>query len=174
MSQVLESVDLRERVAQVLSENPSAPLHGLAQRLGVAELDVVRALPRKIAVEAPLEEFDFVWEALLSWSRVTVVAQNDGFVMEYQGCLPRGRHRHGMFNLHEEGVSLGGHVLSSQLAGIWFVSKPHFGHESHGVLFYAASGRPAFGVYVGRNEKRELIPRALKGYQALRARYEGA
>lgn len=159
-------------VAQALELSPDVPLHVLAQRFEVSELAIVRALSPGMAAEAPVERFDEVWEAMLSWPSVTVVGVTAGFVMEYAGPLPRGRYAHGMFNLKQKDLALGGHLLLGKLEAIALVSKPHFGHESHGVHFYADGGRPALAVYVGRDAGRRLIEEALAGYRSLFARYE--
>ena len=64
-----------------------------------------------------------------------------------------------------------GHLLTSKIASVWFVSKPLFGLESHSVQFLDAEGRQCFGVYLGRNEKREIIPSVREAFMAMKTKY---
>lgn len=79
-----------------------------------------------------------------------------------------------MFNLMDRTSPLGGHLFVKELASIWFVSKPFFGKESHSVQFFDITGKQMFAIYLGRDEKREIILQVKQGYDALRGRYRDA
>jgi heme iron utilization protein len=121
---------------------------------------------------APIEDFEIIWQAASRWEKATFIAMTPGAVLEYMGKLPSGSHGHGMFNLHQDGIPLGGHLMIKQLGSIWFLSKPHFGKESHSIQFYTKEGKPMFALYVGRGEDKELLPEVLHSYQHLRASYQ--
>lgn len=159
---------VRERVAK----NPSLMLSGLARDLGIPEGAAVLALPEEMRVAAPAEDFAAIWEEMTGWEKVTFIAQNAGIIVEFGGRLPKGSFGHGMFNLHEKGHPLGGHILSSRIASVFLLSKPFFKMESHSVQFFTETGEQAFGVYVGRDENRQLLASVKESFMTLRGRYE--
>jgi len=161
-----------EKVRQLLDENPSIMLSELANQLTMKEEEVVHSLPANMAVEVPAEEFDSLWERMTGWEKVTFLCISSGCVTEISGPLPKGKRGHGMFNLHEKGNPLGGHLLVGNLSSIWLVSKPVFGKESHSVLFYDNNGDAMFSVYLGRDSKRNIIESIKADYLLLRQQYE--
>ena len=139
---------------------------GLAERFGVSELEVARALPDEARAFAGKDAFDTVWQALASWENATFIMAHLGSVIEIKGKIPEGRHGHGYFNL-SGGSGLGGHLKIDDLGHICFLSLPFMGLESHSVQFFNAAGTVLFSVYVGR-ENRQLIPAARESFFALR------
>ncbi|WP_306590500.1 heme utilization cystosolic carrier protein HutX [Geothrix sp. 21YS21S-4] len=168
----LEAAALTEQIQATLDQQPGVMLSALAAQLGLPEGDVLPLLPAGMATPAPVEAFEEIWEDLRGWQKATFLAVTPGAVVEVAGPLPRGQKGHGMFNLHEPGNPLGGHLLIERLGAIWFVSKPHFGKESHSVQFYTREGQPMFGVYVGRSADRALLPDVKVRYLNLRRRFE--
>ncbi len=160
---------VRERV----EKNPSLMLGNLARELGIPEGAAVQALPNEMRQAAPASDFAAIWDEMAGWEKVTFIAQNAGIILEYGGRLPRGAFGHGMFNLHEPDHPLGGHILFERIGAVFLVSKPFFKLESHSVQFFTAQGEQAFGVYVGRDEKRQLLPAVRQAFMALRSRYAG-
>lgn len=167
-----QQTEIRERLQQMINENPNRMLSELAGQLGISEAEAVYYLPDTMRTPAPAEDFESIWQEANRWEKATFIAITPGAVLEYMGKLPSGSHGHGMFNLQQEGIPLGGHLMIKQLGSIWFLSKPHFGKESHSIQFYTKEGKPMFALYVGRGEDKELLPDVLHSYQALRARYE--
>ena len=143
----------------------------LARELGISEADVIRSLPVEMWVEAPAGDFEALWDTMAGWEKTTFIARNEGAVVEVSGTLPGGSFGHGMFNLAEQGNPLRGHLMVDRLGSVFLVSKPFFKLESHSVQFFDTQGRPMFAVYVGRDEKRALLPSVLEGFMALRGRY---
>lgn len=164
--------EIKERLRQMISQNPNRMLSECADQLGISEAEAVYYLPEEMRTVAPAEDFETIWNTLTTWEKATFIAITAGAVVEYSGPLPAGKAGHGMFNLQQEGVTLGGHLMIKQLGSIWFLSKPHFGKESHSIQFYTKEGKPMFSVYVGRNPERELIPSVLQSYNQLRDSYK--
>lgn len=146
-------------------------LDSLAHELEISEAEVIRGLPENMRVDAPASDFEAIWNTMTGWERVTFIARNPGAVVEVSGTLPEGKFGHGMFNLIDRNNPLRGHLMVSRLGAIFLVSKPFFKLESHSVQFFDTDGQAMFAVYVGRDEKRALIPSALEGFTALRNRY---
>ena len=161
-----EKEALGESIAAALREKKPVMLASLAERFGVSELEVARALPDEARAFAGKDAFDTVWQALASWENATFIMAHLGSVIEIKGKIPEGRHGHGYFNL-SGGSGLGGHLKIDDLGHICFLSLPFMGLESHSVQFFNAAGTVLFSVYVGR-ENRQLIPAARESFFALR------
>ena len=161
-----EKEALGESIAEALREKKPVMLASLAERFGVSELEVARALPDEARAFAGKDAFDTVWQALASWENATFIMAHLGSVIEIKGKIPEGRHGHGYFNL-SGGSGLGGHLKIDDLGHICFLSLPFMGLESHSVQFFNAAGTVLFSVYVGR-ENRQLIPAARESFFALR------
>ncbi len=165
------SVPLTERVSAIITENPSVMVRSIAADLGVSERAVTEALPQHMRLEIPAADFVAVWEEMTTWEKVTFIAETPGAVVEVEGALPTGKIAHGMYNLMDRKFPLGGHLLIGNIASIWLVSKPAFGRESHSVQFFSAEGASCFAVYLGRGEKRMILPSVKEGYVKLWERY---
>ena len=159
-------------IRQRIAENSSIMTLELARELGVKEADVIRSLPDGMAVEAPAEDFEIIWERMTAWEKVTFICISCGCVTEVSGPLPTGKRGHGMFNLRQRGNALGGHILVQDLGSIWLVSKPVFGKESHSVQFFSKAGDAMFSVYLGRDDRRNIIEAARQDFLAMKQHYE--
>lgn len=120
---------LGESIAAALREKKPVMLASLAERFGVSELEVARALPDEARAFAGKDAFDTVWQALASWENATFIMAHLGSVIEIKGKIPEGRHGHGYFNL-SGGSGLGGHLKIDDLGHICFLSLPFMGLEN--------------------------------------------
>jgi putative heme utilization carrier protein HutX len=168
----MTSEQFQETVRARVRENPSVMPRALAEELGVAEAEVIRALPEDMRAAAPAGDFEAIWGAMCGWEKVTFIAVNPGIIVEVPCRLPKGRFAHGMFNLMDKASPLGGHILAHKVAQVWLVSKPFFGLESHSVQFFDAEGGILFSVYAGRDESRAVLDSVRAGFLTLRSRYE--
>ena len=164
---------LRALVAEKLKEDPNFMPPTLAASLGVTERRITEALPDNMRSRTGGDQFAALWEEMTEWEKVTFMATTPGAILEIPCRLPKGKAGHGMYNLMDKSYALCGHLLMGNIDSIWFVSKPVFGLESHSVQFYDAEGRQCFGVYLGRDEKRQIIPSVKEGFMALKAKYTG-
>ncbi len=163
--------ELRVLVAEKLNEDPNFMPQTLADSLGVPVRRIVEALPEEMRSRAPGEAFIAIWEAMTEWEKATFMAATSGAILEIPCRLPKGKTGHGMYNLMDKSSPLRGHLLMDKVDSIWFVSKQVFGLESHSVQFYDAAGEQCFGIYLGRDEKRHIIPAVKEGFLALKAQY---
>lgn len=162
---------IREHVRRKIHKNPSVMTSSLANELEINEAEIIRHLPEKMWVEAPIEDFKNIWMIMTGWEKVTFIVCNPGAVVEMSGTLPSGNFGHGMFNLMDRSNPLNGHLMIDRLGSIFLVSKPFFTLESHSVQFFDTHGLSMFSIYVGRDEKRTLLPSVKKSFLALRNRY---
>ncbi len=162
-----------EKLRAAVQEKPNRMISDLAKEFGISEEEAVFMLPEEMRVAAPAEDFEKIWQQVCNWEKATFISISAGAVVEYSGSLPKGSFGHGMFNLHQAGISLGGHLFVNNLGAIWFLSKPHFGKESHSIQFYTKEGLAMFSLYIGRGEDKELLPSVVEQYQTMRNGYKG-
>ena len=162
---------LRALVAEKLTEDPSFMPQMLAEKLNVPLRRVIEALPTAMRSRAPGLDFIAIWEAMTEWEKVTFMTQTPGAILEIVCRLPKGKSAHGMYNLMDKTNPLCGHLFATRIDSIWFVSKQLFGLESHSVQFFDAQGHQCFSVYLGRDEKRQIIPSVRDGFTALKAKH---
>ncbi len=160
------------KIQEKINENESTMPAVIADELGVTERDVVRHLPNSMSFEVSGSEFENVWKAMTEWEKVTALVSNAGIIAEIKGKLSKGSSSRGYFNLFDKDAPLNGHIKADAIESIFFVSKPFMKLESHSVQFYTKDGHKAFGIYLGRNEKRQIIESVLNGYNELRKTYE--
>ena len=77
--------------------------------------------------------------------------------------------RRGYFNIHGESP-LGGHLRIARCAAIYFIVRPFFGRRSCSLQFVNTDGGAMFEVFVGRDEKRELLADQLVRFSGCAAR----
>lgn len=158
-------------VTEALDKNPSFMPQTLAEELGVPLAAVMEALPEEMRVFAPAENFIAIWEEICGWEKITFMAATSGIILEISCRLPKGTSGHGMYNLMGKDLPFGGHVMPDKIKSICFVSKPLFGLESHSVQFFDQSGHQAFAIYLGRDEKRQIIASVRDKFMSLKNKY---
>ena len=89
--------------------------------------------------------------------------------MEFTGPIPTGEVGRGYFNLMGR-TGFHGHLRHERCAGLAFVERPFMGRLSASVLFFNVDGGIMFKVFVGRDEKRELLADQLAKFRALAER----
>lgn len=162
-------MSIEERVKVALEGKKMVMLLTIAEECGITEQQAAHALPSQMRAFCGGDKFNAVWQGLTTWPGATFIMRHGGSVVEIKGRIPAGKDGGGYFNL-EHGAPLGGHIRSSEVAEICFLSLPFMGLESHSVQFFDAAGAVLFSVYVGR-ENRVLIPEALEGFQAMRQEF---
>ena len=158
-------------IRRKVKENPSIMPMTMAQELNISEGAVIQALPLEMRVFAPADDFAIIWKEMSKWEKVTFIARNSGIIAEFSGQLPKGFFGNDMFNLREKDHPLGGHILVEKIKAIFFVSKPIFKLESHSIQFFTSQGAQAFGIYAGRDSKRQLLDSVTQGFMTLHKRY---
>jgi putative heme utilization carrier protein HutX len=159
---VSASAALREKLAA----EPGAVIETVAKETGATLRDIVEALPAGMRRFAPASAFVAVMDEVAKWGEVTVIVHTDDGVMEFGGPVPPGKVAQNYFNLSGR-TGFHGHLRHERCAGIAFVERPFFGRLSASILFLNVDGGIMFKIFVGRDEKRELIGHQLDAFRAL-------
>jgi putative heme utilization carrier protein HutX len=153
-----------------LEADPGAIAETLAAECNVTLRQVIEALPETMRRLAPGECFVAVMEELATWGDVTVILHSDDGVMEFTGPTPKGSIGRGYYNLAGS-KGFHGHLRHDRCAGVAFVERPVFGRHSASIVFFNPAGSAMFKVFVGRDEKRELLQDQLAAFRALAKRF---
>ena len=102
---------------------------------------------------------------------VTLIVHTDDGIMEFTGPIPPGEVGRGYFNLMGR-TGFHGHLRHERCAGLAFMERPFMGRLSASIVFFNVDGGIMFKVFVGRDEKRELLADQLAKFRALAQRVE--
>lgn len=154
-------------IRAALNEQPDGVLDDVARRHGAPLRVVLDLLAEGAASPAPGARFAEIWGDLVKWGPVTFIVHTEDGVFETKASLPPGSEGRGYFNIHGDSP-LGGHLRIARCAAIYFVDRPFFGRRSCSVQFINLDGGAMFKVFVGRDEKRELLSEQLVRFERLR------
>ncbi len=135
----------------------------------MTEFDVVAALPQEMVAIAPGEQAQTILESLVGFGPVTTIVHSFGSIFEVKAPFPKGKVARGYYNLMGREGELHGHLKLDNVKNIALVSKPFMGRESHYFGFFSECGSNIFKVYLGRDEKRELIAEQVTAFRAMQA-----
>jgi putative heme utilization carrier protein HutX len=121
---------------------------------------------------APGSSFVEALTDVARWGDVTVILHTDDGVMEFTGPVPPGKVAQGYYNLSGR-AGFHGHLRHERCESIAFVERPLFGRLSAAMLFLNRDGGVMFKIFVGRDDKRELLPDQLAAFRALAGRLCG-
>jgi putative heme utilization carrier protein HutX len=156
-------------LVRIMAADPGALFETVAKEHGVTVRAVVEALPEGMRRFAPGSAFVDAIADIATWGEVTLIIHSDDGVMEFTGPIPRGEIGRGYFNLMGR-TGFHGHLRHERCAAIAFVERPFMGRNSVSVLFVNVDGGIMFKVFVGRDEKRELLGDQLTRFRALAER----
>ncbi|RTZ18213.1 heme utilization cystosolic carrier protein HutX [Vibrio aquaticus] len=148
---------LQQQVALILEQEPKLLPAAIADKLNVSEFDVVAALPEQMVALVDGEQAQAILESLVGFGPVTTIVHSFGSIFEVKAPFPKGKEARGYYNLMGREGEMHGHLKLDNVKNIALVSKPFMGRESHYFGFFCEAGNNIFKVYLGRNEKRELI-----------------
>ena len=163
--------DLAAKVQACLEKNANLLPSDIAKDLSVSEADVVFSLPEGMVVEIDGREAENVLLLVSDWGNVTTIVHSLGSIFEVKAPLPKGKVGHGYYNLFGKPGQLHGHLRLDLISHIALVSKPFRGKESYYIGFFIESGESMFKVYLGRDDKRQLIPGQIEQFKQLANKY---
>lgn len=161
--------DIHNDVALILEQDPNLLPAAIAERLGVAEFNVVSALPKEMVALAPGVDAQAILEGLVDFGPVTTIVQSFGSIFEVKAPFPRGKMARGYYNLMGTEGQLHGHLRLDNIKNIALVSKPFMGRESHYFGFFCEQGNNIFKIYLGRDDKRQLISDQVEQFKNMQA-----
>jgi putative heme utilization carrier protein HutX len=151
---------------ETLAADPGALFESVAKDHNVTAREVVEALPAGMHRFAGPATFVEIMSEVARWGEVTVIVHTDDGIMEFTGPIPKGEVARGYYNLSGRS-SFHGHLRHERCAGVAFVERPFFGRLSASILFFNLDGGFMFKIFVGRDEKRELLADQLASFRAL-------
>jgi len=163
---------LKSQVADILEQEPKLLPAAIAEQLNVSEADVVCAFPSEMVSVLDGDHAQQILETIVGWGPVTTIMHSFGSIFEVKAPFPKGKVARGYYNLMGKEGELHGHLKLDNVKRIALVSKPFMGRESHYFGFFSECGSNIFKIYLGRNEKRELIPQQVEKFKALQAQYQ--
>jgi putative heme utilization carrier protein HutX len=169
MSEASTALDLRGKLAA----EPGAIIESVAKDYGVTLRQAAEALPDGLRRFAPGSAFIEAMSDVATWGKVTLILHTEDGVMEFTGPVPEGKIGQGYYNLAGS-TGFHGHLRHERCAAIAFVERPLFGRLSASVLFFNLDGGIMFKIFVGRDDKRELLADQLAKFRALGDRLCGA
>ncbi|MFM2587967.1 heme utilization cystosolic carrier protein HutX [Vibrio sp. TBV020] len=148
---------LKQQVAQLIEQEPRLLPAAIAEQLNVSEFEAVAALPEEMVALVGGEQAQSILESLVGFGPVTTIVHSFGSIFEVKAPFPKGKVARGYYNFMGREGELHGHLKLDNVKNIALVSKPFMGRESHYFGFFCEAGNNIFKIYLGRNEKRELI-----------------
>lgn len=154
--------DLRVKLAA----EPGAVIETIAREHDVTARAVVEAMPESMRRFAPAAAFIDIMSAVATWGEVTVIVHTDDGIMEFTGPIPSGEVARGYYNLSGR-TGFHGHLRHERCVGVAFMERPLFGRLSASINFFNVDGGIMFKIFVGRDEKRELLTDQMAAFRAL-------
>ena len=160
-------------LAPALAADPGALFEEVAKQYGVTLREVVEAMPAPMRRFSPGDAFVEAMTDIAAWGSVTLIVHSDDGIMEFTGPVQAGSVARGYYNIPGS-TGFHGHLRHDRCAAIGFVERPFFGRPQASVLFFNTDGGIMFKVFVGRDDKRELLAQQLKAFHSLRDRLCGS
>jgi putative heme iron utilization protein len=137
-----------ERVRAALKDSPNQMTLQLARDLGVAEAEVIRALPDGWAVELDVSRWEELVRGLEAFGQVHVIVSNGGATLESVGQFGNFSTWGEFFNVQTKSLDM--HVRWPQLGAAFAIEKPSHmdGVNTLSVQFYDRAGHAAFKVFL--------------------------
>jgi putative heme utilization carrier protein HutX len=163
----------RRRIRDALRDAPSQMTLQLARKLGVPEVEVIRALPDGRAVELDLGRWEELLRALEDFGTVHVIVSNGAVTMESVGQFGGFSTWGEFFNVQSKSLDM--HIRPGELAAAFAVEKPSHmdGVNTLSVQFFDRAGAAAFKVFVTFGG-RKPPPERLTAFAALREQFRKA
>ncbi|MDP4494230.1 heme utilization cystosolic carrier protein HutX [Vibrio sp. AH4] len=163
---------LQIKVAQLLEQQPTLLPAAMAELLAVTEFDIINSLPQEMVAVVDGAQAQTILESLPAWGPVTTIMTVAGCIFEVKAPFPKGKLARGYYNLMGREGELHGHLKLENISHVALVSKPFMGRESHYFGFFTAQGENAFKIYLGRDEKRELLPEQVARFKAMQQQHQ--
>lgn len=162
----MQVAEAKADLASILAADPGAVIETVAKEHNVTPRQVVEALPAAMRRFAPADTFGDAMKDIATWGEVTLIVHTDDGIMEFTGPIPPGEVGRGYFNLMSR-TGFHGHLRHDRCAGLAFMERPFMGRLSASIVFLNVDGGIMFKVFVGRDEKRELLADQLTKFRAL-------
>jgi putative heme iron utilization protein len=162
--------DQRRQIEAALQSGPSQMTLQIARRLGVPEMEVIRAFPDNRATELDLARWEELLRSLEDLGNVHVIVSNGCVTSEVIGQFGGFSTWGEFFNVQSKSLDM--HIRWKRLAAAFAVEKPgHMdGVNTLSVQFYDSDGNAAFKVFLTFGGP-EPAPERVAQFRELRERF---
>lgn len=165
--------ELVRDVRKLVANNPTVITSQLASALKASEVDVILSLPLSMRLRGRTANIEEIWDFLCGWHNpiINYSRPHSRFSLIPQQFLPISGKHGGMM-----GISCGTPLAAfdidfTEIAFIWFVTKPILGKESNSVQFYNKQGEHVISVYVGQDAHGFADAEDKKDFEEMKARF---
>lgn len=155
MTQTVQQMD-KETIRAKLQENPGVMLEAVARNSGFSMAELIELLPQEMWKRTEGSRFIEIMQRLATLGKMTLVMNTPDVIVEFSGDIPPGKESHGFYNL-DVNSPMHGHLRANNCKSIYLVERPFMKSQTVSIQFMNEAGEAMFKVFVGRNEKRELI-----------------
>jgi putative heme utilization carrier protein HutX len=136
------------RIQEAVRQNPGAMTLQLAHKLGVPEIEIVRALPEDKAVELEVGRWEELIRGLEDLGDVHVLVSNGAATLEVVGRFGKFSTWGEFFNVQTSSLDM--HIRWPNLAAVFAVEKPSHmsGIRTLSFQFFDRAGAAAFKVFL--------------------------
>lgn len=159
-----------EQIETISKLQPMSSIAQIGRQLGLTELEAIQALPAEQAQLVDGANFDRLMAELSDFGPTTTVIEVAGQILEYKGDFPEGSYGHGFYNL--KGEHLRGHLNPQEVYAIGFIRRPFMRMETRAIWLFNGQGQCSFKVYLGRDDKRQLLPDQVAKFNALEQEFK--
>lgn len=167
--------DLREQIARKLKANPGMKTAMLAETLGIAEGEVLRAMPGGLATELALDRLEELIRGLEPLGLLYVVCRTEACVAEIKGRFAGFSRSGPFFNVAGDNLHL--HLRLDRVAQAFALRHPFDLEQSAtsaSFQFFQRDGASAFKVFLLpalKKQASENVDEAFEGWNALIAKH---
>jgi putative heme utilization carrier protein HutX len=139
----------KEALEAAIRENPNQMTMMLAKQFGVPEVEVIRALPDRRAVELDVGRWQELVGSFGSLGNVHVIVSNGAATLEANGEFGNLSTTGDFFNVQTKSIDM--HIRWREVGAVFAVEKPgHLdGKKTLSFQFFDRAGNSAFKVFLG-------------------------
>ena len=162
---------LRQQVQSIVEQHPEKLPKTIAIELNISEAQVVLSFEKSVTTHIAGEHAEALLTELTTWGNVTTIMHSEGSIFEVKAPFPKGKTAHGYYNFMAKKGQLEGHLKLDLITDIALVSRPFRGNESHYFGFFTKQGNSMFKIYLGRDDKRQLLTDQVEKFKQLKTQY---
>jgi len=164
------TTEQRQRIKAALEASPGQMTLQLARQIGVAEVEVIRALPSGRATELDIGRWEDLLRSLEDFGKVHVIVSNGSVTSEVVGQFGGFSTWGEFFNVQSKSIDM--HIRRGRLAAAFAVEKPgHMdGVNTLSIQLYDCDGNAAFKVFLTFGGQKPP-PERVAQFNAVRDRF---
>lgn len=144
----LNEIERAEAIRRAFDSDRKQMVLLLARQLGVAELEVVRAMPSELITQLDFPRWEEIVRSFEPLGDVHVVVSNGATTLECVGRFGKFSTTQGFFNVQTPTLDM--HIRIAGLASVYALKKPSHtdGKDALSFQFFDTQGNAAFKVFL--------------------------